>query len=1058
MKTLTRLTLALLFSVAIGPVFPQDFKAIQSRFFPLAHTGIDVEISRFGTYVALADWTDGNSVAVLDEHRDLLWRHKQPYYWAGTLKHAPILQFSPDESLLLYPGYRTDSDIGVVNPRSGEAYSVLTGHSGTVTALALSPDGSRLLSFSSGELFLWKRDGNSFRRIDRLPGHAPSITSISFSPDGSLVATGATDDRKREVIIYDVSHDHLRSAYRFSRAENNLSRGFTAIDFSPNGKWLAGGYSDSILLWRVPTTGAGGGVSGDKVTETDLQPVQRIEDIELGSVISLLFSPDSSFLFSGHYKDVRAYRLAGSSWESAATFSPHQGHINNMCFSSDGRWLAVAGDSQSNGLGLWSTTGLGPSPVGRILSILNGRVSNGQKRFLDDTLAARILATLPAEEVGPRDMFETQREYDARISRAAIAVKGQLQEETEKRFNVEREDVPGALYRVSIPLQTQGTYDIDHRTYTFRFMDEEATAKVDRDHARDLYRNWHVARVIATRVQTPDGPAYGDFRLRLPSGGATVDVGLGQNPFTGETLDRYGTQVPSVPVGPDLLIRNLSIEGIFPSLFRYYADGPLGHFDVQNTGSSTLGDLSVQFFIPGLSQAPTASRVSPSLGVGQRQSAEINATFAPTILSLPEGQTESAQLSIRYTSGGKTYTDTVVRSVSVLNRNAIRWTDDRKVAAFMFANDPALLRFSGRVVGMIDDPATNVMTRNLLTAIRMFEAVHAAGVSYVVDPTSPYASVSRDGAAIDYIRFPLETLDQRSGDCDDLSVLYNTLLESVGVRTAFITTPGHIFAAFDLGVPQKLALRLFPRSDDLIFLHGTTWMPIETTLPDEGFTRAWQTAGIEWREATAEQSANFFTTQSAWDVYAPAGYSAPEPVVTPPKAQVVALYKEQLDAYRKVTLGPKEAELVSQLNNNPSSEGENQLGILYAQYGLFNKSLEWFKRALTRGNYLPAMINAANVLSINKQYDEARAYLVQAEKLDPSNAHVLISLAFSYHETGSELEARNAFERARNVNPTLAARYPLFGNGLNKGGGDTLASSANVKAMEWFGSEWQSGE
>jgi transglutaminase-like putative cysteine protease len=33
----------------------------------------------------------------------------------------------------------------------------------------------------------------------------------------------------------------------------------------------------------------------------------------------------------------------------------------------------------------------------------------------------------------------------------------------------------------------------------------------------------------------------------------------------------------------------------------------------------------------------------------------------------------------------------------------------------------------------------------------------------------------------------------RAGDCDDLSILYCSLLEAIGIRTAFVTIPGHIF-------------------------------------------------------------------------------------------------------------------------------------------------------------------------------------------------------------------------------------------------------------------------
>ncbi len=1047
-----RLVIGLLLSlVAAGSsLFGQEFKATQSRFFPFVRQGVDVELSRFGSYAALADWTDGNSISVFDENRELLWRHKQPYYWGGTLKHSPVLQFAPDESFLIFPGYRTDNDIAVVNPKSGEPYSVLTDHTGNVSSLSLSPDASHLLSYASGELFLWQRDGTSFRVVDRLPGDAPSVTSMAFSPDGTLAATTVTVDVSRQLAVYRVDGNKLSRIYSYSREEHNLSRDFGQVTFSPDGRWIAAGYSDSLVFWRVPAAVQSAG------TTTDLQPAQTIASIELGSILSLRFSPDSTTLFSGFYKDLRGYRLDGTQWKTWVTFSPHQGHVNDMEFSLDGKQLAIAGSSESNGLGIWTLSGIGPSPVGEIVSILGGKISVGQKSFLDNTLAVRILSSVKAADVAPRDMFETEQEYAARMARAATQVASLIQEETEKRFAATRRPAPGALYAVAVPLQTQGAYNIDRQIYSFRFMDEEATVRIDRDRARDLYGRWKDARVIATRVQTPDGPTYGDFRLELPSRSELVPVGLSQNPFTGEQLDRYGVRVPSVSVGPDLLIRNLTIDGIFPSLYRYYSDHALGHVELQNIGSATISGVSVQFLVPGFTQSPTAADVPSTLGVGVRESADIRALFAPSILSQSDGAAASAELSVQYSSQGKTYKETVARPVTLLNRNAIRWNDDKKVGAFMFTNDPALLRWSGQVTGMVDDTTTNVLTRNLLTAIRMFEAIRAAGVTYVVDPTSPYASLSRDASAVDFVRFPVETLDQRGGDCDDLSVLYNSLLESVGVNTAYITTPGHILTAFDLGMSQATATKVFAKTDDLIFRDGTTWVPVETTLPEQGFTRAWQTAAIEWREAQSAETANFFTTGSAWSLYPPAAYSAPQAAPVPPKSQVVTLFNDELSAYRKVTFGPKEAELLARLDKSPSASGDNQLGILYAQYGLFPQALDRFKRALAREEYLPAMINAANVLSIGQKYDEARAYLVRAEKIDPNNAHVLMSLAYSYFHDGNQQEAKNAFERASRIDPQLAASYPLFGSSPGTAGSGRASRESG--AAEIFTSDWSDGK
>jgi hypothetical protein len=93
----TKLVLACLLGAAlsVSRAPAEDFAATQVRFCSTAVDAVDVAVSRFGTYTAIADRTDGNSVRVLDESWELLWRHRQSVYYAGTFRHQPMLQFSP---------------------------------------------------------------------------------------------------------------------------------------------------------------------------------------------------------------------------------------------------------------------------------------------------------------------------------------------------------------------------------------------------------------------------------------------------------------------------------------------------------------------------------------------------------------------------------------------------------------------------------------------------------------------------------------------------------------------------------------------------------------------------------------------------------------------------------------------------------------------------------------------------------------------------------------------------------------------------------------------------
>ena len=49
-------------------------------------------------------------------------------------------------------------------------------------------------------------------------------------------------------------------------------------------------------------------------------------------------------------------------------------------------------------------------------------------------------------------------------------------------------------------------------------------------------------------------------------------------------------------------------------------------------------------------------------------------------------------------------------------------------------------------------------------------------MQYVSDPRS----------STEYVQFPTQTIEVAGGDCDDLSVAFSALLESIGIQTAFV--------------------------------------------------------------------------------------------------------------------------------------------------------------------------------------------------------------------------------------------------------------------------------
>jgi hypothetical protein len=94
-------------------------------------------------------------------------------------------------------------------------------------------------------------------------------------------------------------------------------------------------------------------------------------------------------------------------------------------------------------------------------------------------------------------------------------------------------------------------------------------------------------------------------------------------------------------------------------------------------------------------------------------------------------------------------------------------------------------------------------------------------------------------AESDYVQFPHETMKLKGGNCDDLSVCYSSLLESVGIQTALVDYKpengiGHVNVLVNTQLSPEQA-RLITKNDSKYFIRKNdngvdeVWIPIETT-------------------------------------------------------------------------------------------------------------------------------------------------------------------------------------------------------------------------------------
>lgn len=108
--------------------------------------------------------------------------------------------------------------------------------------------------------------------------------------------------------------------------------------------------------------------------------------------------------------------------------------------------------------------------------------------------------------------------------------------------------------------------------------------------------------------------------------------------------------------------------------------------------------------------------------------------------------------------------------------------------------------------------------------------------------------VSDPRTNVEYVQFPEETIERKGGDCDDLSVCFSGIAESVGIQTAFVDYKSndgvsHVNLLVNTELPPDKS-ELITNNDKKYFVRKNAagreqiWIPIETTSLTD-FNTAW---------------------------------------------------------------------------------------------------------------------------------------------------------------------------------------------------------------------------
>lgn len=477
---------------------------------------------------------------------------------------------------------------------------------------------------------------------------------------------------------------------------------------------------------------------------------------------------------------------------------------------------------------------------------------------------------------------------------------------------------------------------------------------------------------------------------------------------------------------PLIVLRNLQLSQVFSAAYKQYANTPVGGIKVVNTGETEYKNLRLTFHIKGYMDFPTNHSIDV-LGPNETKEIPLLASFNNKILDIDEDTGVQVEVKLDfYREGVKDFIN-ITQPMTIYGKNAIVWREADMVGSFVTPRDETLKDYVRQAINSYR-PEKGPLNENIVSAMTWFNVLSAYGMKYVVDPNNPFVELSKD--ELDYVQFPRETLNVKSGDCDDLSVLLSAGLENLGIETAMIDVPGHLFLMFNTRLPEKEKYIISLQDDLMVVRDGEVWIPLEATMISTTFSEAWAEGARKYQKWAQQEKLQVIPLKDAWRKYVPVTLAPAKYSVTPPVGNEV---KVLVDREHTVLVSKNLERLLvpyrSLLRNKPGDiDAHMQIGIIYGRNGLHDLALSEFDQVLqVSPQNSAAYNNRGSLYYIQGDYDRALEAYREAEVLDPKDGGIKVNLALVYYKLASLKEAVAKHAEAVELDVGIGKKYQAFG-------------------------------
>lgn len=208
----------------------------------------------------------------------------------------------------------------------------------SISALALTPDGKRLITASSSpvssyEIYIW--DWRTRQPLIKLADHTDTITQLLITPDNQYLVSASKD---KTIKVWNLLNDQaLDTLHRHGSKVKN-------IVVTPNGEYAVSVSEGDLKLWKTD--------EGKHLTTFSSE--SKIDQIQ---------ATDQQFIFSSG-SNIFSIRNIQSENPKLVQLGSHTSLINDFILTADGKYVISASDDEVDNLKVWDLSSQTPQSLG----------------------------------------------------------------------------------------------------------------------------------------------------------------------------------------------------------------------------------------------------------------------------------------------------------------------------------------------------------------------------------------------------------------------------------------------------------------------------------------------------------------------------------------------------------------------------------------------------------------------------------------------------------------------------------------------------------------------